>query len=298
MVYHWSHIRRERRAGVWSQGGCSGLWGCTKTPGLWQPESFAVISVLHTGLLCALSRHTSQMLLLPAVPQQCKALIASSPHHQRRLFSYPSCSLCCMLFDLWATMRLGKTFSILCHMRRAELGCLVREDESRGGQHESKDTCSLATSWGSIRHGVCIQERKRERTCVYRVVLLYCWKRRRNCYFIWISMLFTFYPVAEQHWQNKQTHKTKKTHQQTKNRKILGKGLPVSAFHFPYNSSFVQWSPRAVFKAISACKSPTTWSNRPPSAKHMHRQIIQISLPLCTWQHATVQWPNIRRVCG
>lgn len=81
-------------------------------------------------------------------------------------------------------------------------------------------------------------------------------------------------------------------------RTTFGRGLLISAFPFHYNSSFVQQSPHSVSKAVSASNSPTTRSTRPPSAKHMHQKIIQISLPLCTWQHATVQWPNIRRVCG
>jgi len=75
--YHFSCIRREGKAGVWSQGGCFGLLGCTKTPGLWQPESFAVVSVFHTGLLCALSRHIP--LLLGALAA-CGATVVQGSH--------------------------------------------------------------------------------------------------------------------------------------------------------------------------------------------------------------------------
>lgn len=113
---------RRRRVGV-----CFRLLGCIRTPQPQQSESFAVASVFPTGLHCFCSSHTGSRhnpLLpstVPAVLQQCQALTAVSPHHQRKTLLVPALlTLLHVDFGLWATTRLGKSFSALLSLSHEE----------------------------------------------------------------------------------------------------------------------------------------------------------------------------------
>lgn len=84
-------------------------------------------SVFPTGLHCSSSSHTRSRHIpllpstVPAVLRQCQALTAASPHHQHKtLLILALLTLLHVDFGLWATMRLGKSFSALLSMSHEE----------------------------------------------------------------------------------------------------------------------------------------------------------------------------------
>lgn len=72
-------------------------------------------------------------------------------------------------------------------------------------------------------------------------------------------------------------------------KRTLGRGRTSSRFQFHCGSNLAQQFPCSRFKTIYAHNSFKIPRVRPPSMKQMRWQIIQLSLPLRTWQPATVQ---------
>lgn len=142
MGYHRSCIRKDGRAGVLSQGGCFGL--LSSAPGHLDCGS---LKALLLSLCYAQISFMPWAKLLPsqASTAACGAVVvqgshSSSPAQDSSHNDLARSAACCLLYGLPWGWGWPLLLCFRCHMRRAELGCLIREDKTHGGQCASKDT--------------------------------------------------------------------------------------------------------------------------------------------------------------
>lgn len=144
--------------------------------GFWVAPERLDCSTLRALLWCLCFRQVSfvpradtflsfQVLLLPAVPRRCKAFTAASPHHMALLVRTLVTLLHVVCF--MGYHEAGEDlqhFWFLCRLRRAELRCSAREDESHGVQVK---THAPAHTFPRLHQTWCLYTGKKKREDLY-----------------------------------------------------------------------------------------------------------------------------------